>query len=86
MRKKFNNENIKRVKSGPGTYELYKKRAKKPTYVGSSNNLKLRLKQHKKQKFYTFEVKHTKRTSDARRLEKKLIRKHKPVRNKIKYG
>ena len=24
MRKKFNNENIKRVKSGPGTYELYK--------------------------------------------------------------
>lgn len=86
MRKKFNSKNVERVRGGPGVYKLYAKGAKKPTYVGSSNNLNRRLEQHSGQHFRTFQVEHTTNTAEAKRLEKKLIRRHNPRRNQIKYG
>ena len=86
MRKEFNSENVERVRSGPGVYKLYAKGAKKPTYVGSSNDLNRRLGQHSGQHFRTFQVEHTASTAEAKRLEKKLIRRHDPRRNQIKYG
>ena len=85
-KKEFNAENVDRVRSGPGVYKLYKKRTKKPTYIGSANNLGRRLGEHAGQKFSKFEVLHTETTREARSLEKKLIRKHKPKRNVLSYA
>ena len=64
-KKEFNAENVDRVRSGPGVYKLYKKRAKKPTYIGSANNLGRRLGEHAGQKFSKFEVLHTETTREA---------------------
>lgn len=85
MKRRFSKKNVERVRSGPGVYKLYAKGAKKPTYVGSSNNLNRRLGQHGGQHFHTFQVVHTTTTRQAKSYEKRLIRRHNPRRNKIKY-
>jgi len=83
QKRQFTKENIERVQHGPGIYELYAKRAKKPTYIGSTNDLKVRLLEHKGQKYHSFKVRHTVSTREARALEKRLIKKKNPRRNKI---
>ncbi|MEM0144014.1 MAG: GIY-YIG nuclease family protein [Candidatus Parvarchaeum sp.] len=83
QKKRFTKENRKRVQSGPGVYYLYAKNAKKPTYIGSTNNLNRRVSEHAGQKFHSFKVEHTESTRKARALEKKLIKKKNPRRNKV---
>ena len=46
-RRPFTRESISRVREGPSVYKLYAKHARKPTYVGSSEDLRSRLLQHK---------------------------------------
>lgn len=82
-RKRFIDKNRKRVRKGPGVYSLFAKDAKKPTYIGSAKDLNRRLSQHKGQKYHTFQVKHTDSTRGARALERKLIRRKRPRRNKV---
>lgn len=82
-RKRFVDKNRKRVRKGPGVYFLFAKGAKKPTYIGSAKDLNRRLYQHKGQKYHTFQVKHTDSTREARALERKLIRRKSPRRNKV---
>lgn len=83
-RKKFTRENIGRVREGPGVYKLYSKMAKKPTYIGETNNLKRRLVEHKDaERFHTFTVQHTDSHRAAQAKEKRLIKLHKPRRNRV---
>jgi excinuclease UvrABC nuclease subunit len=82
-RKRFVDKNRKRVRKGPGVYSLFAKGAKKPTYIGSAKNLNRRLSEHQGQKYHTFEVKHTNSTKEARGLERKLIKRKRPRRNKV---
>ncbi len=82
-RTRFTKKNRERVHSGPGVYALYAKGAKKPTYIGSSNNLNRRLSEHKGQKYHSFKTKHTDSTREARALEKRLIKKKNPRRNEV---
>ncbi len=82
MRKSFNRENIGNVRGGPGVYKLYEKNAKKPTYIGETNNLPRRLMEHKNaERYHSFEVEHTASHGEAIRKEKRLIRRHEPRRN-----
>jgi excinuclease UvrABC nuclease subunit len=82
VKKKFTKENVSRVRHGPGVYRLFAKNAKKPTYIGSSSDVRTRLQQHKKQKRYRrYDVQHTDSTREARQLEKRMIRRNKPRRN-----
>lgn len=83
MKKRFTKENIAKVRGGPGVYRLFAKNAKKPTYIGSTNDLNRRLEEHRGQKYHSFIVEHTNSTREARALEKKLIKKKSPRRNKI---
>ncbi len=82
MRRRFNKANRERVRGGPGVYRLFSKGAKKPTYIGSANDLNRRLSEHKGQKYHSFNVTHTSSTRAARALEKRLIKKKSPRRNK----
>ena len=83
QKRRFTRENRERVQSGPGVYSLYAKNAKKPTYIGSTNDLKKRISEHEGQKFHSFKVEHTDSTRKARALEKKLIKRKNPRRNKV---
>jgi len=81
-RKSFTSENIKRVQEGPGVYKLYAKNAKKPTYIGSGENLPERLMTQKRNhRFHSFEVHHTSTTKQARTKEKHMIKRNQPRRN-----
>jgi len=82
-RKPFTKENIKRVQEGPGVYKLYEKNAKKPTYIGSGENLPERLMSQKRNhRFHSFKVHHTKTTKQARAKEENMIKKNQPRRNR----
>ncbi len=81
-KKKFTKDNIGRVKRSPGVYKLYKKRAKKPTYIGESKDLHRRLLEHKSdEKYSKFEITHTKTDKMAKATERRLIKKYNPKRN-----
>lgn len=82
MRRRFNKENRDRVRGGPGVYRLFAKGAKKPTYIGSASDLNRRVSEHKGEKYHSFDVTHTRSTRGARALEKRLIKKKNPRRNK----
>lgn len=83
-RKLFTNENIERLHEGPGVYKLYKKNAKKPTYIGSSRNLRERLMAQKRDhRFHSFAVHHMNSTKQARNKEKNMIKKNQPRRNQL---
>ena len=86
QRKRLIGENIDEVKEGPGVYNLYSKSAKTPTYIGSTNDLKRRLTEHEGERYSTFTIEHTDSTREARTLEKKLIKKKHPRKNKIQYA
>ena len=86
QRKRFTEENIDKVKEEPGVYNLYSKSAKTPTYIGSTDNLNRRLTEHEDEGYRTFTTEHTDSTREARTLEKKLIKKKHPRRNKIQYA
>ncbi len=95
--KKFTRKNIRKQKNGNGIYKIYN-RCKKLLYVGraSNGNVKHHLTQHfgskkysgakikGKRKNHFFNISIT-TPKGARKLEKKLIRKHKPRKNTYKY-
>jgi len=83
-RKSFTNENIKRVQEGPGVYKLYAKNAKKPTYIGSAENLPERLMSQKRNhRFHSFKVHHTSTPKQARTKEELMIKRNQPRRNQL---
>lgn len=95
--KKFTRKNITKQKNGSGIYKIFNK-CKKLLYVGrsSNGNVKHHLTQHFGSKKYSgakikgkrknsfFRIKLTS-PSAARKLEKKLVRKQKPKKNKYRY-
>ncbi|MCL4339745.1 MAG: hypothetical protein M1388_01285 [Thaumarchaeota archaeon] len=81
-RRRFAHKEIGKVRKGPGVYKLYAKNAKKPTYIGSSDNIRRRLIEHEGSRYYTFNVFHTKTVEQAKEKEKRMIRINKPRRNK----
>lgn len=83
-RKPFTTRNINRTRGGPGVYKLYAKNAKKPTYIGSSENLPERLMSHKhNRRFHSFKVHHTHTGRQARAKEENMIRRNRPRRNRL---
>ncbi len=86
QKRKLTEENIDEVKEEPGVYNLYSKSAKTPTYIGSTNDLNRRLTEHEGEGYRTFTTEHTDSTREARTLEKKLIKKKHPRKNKIQYA
>ena len=83
MRRRFSRENISRVRSGPGVYRLFSKHAKKPTYIGMSNELPRRLAEHKNsERYHSFDVRHTDSIRRAGQIERRSIRQVKPRRNR----
>ena len=82
VRRRFTREKIEAVRGGPGVYKLYTKNAKKPTYIGSSEYIRNRLMEHKRQsRYHTFEVHHTDTTEQAKEKEQRMIKRNKPKRN-----
>jgi len=83
-KKGFSKKNIKNVEEGPGVYKLFNPRGSL-TYVGKAKDLPSRLLQHKDEgdvpNVNQFEVKHTKTTKEAERIEKNIIQRSKPVHN-----
>lgn len=82
-RRRFVRGFIGRVRSGPGVYKLYAKHAKKPTYIGSAEDLRRRLLEHRRtRRYHSFKTYHTDDIDEARAKEKRMIRVNKPRRNK----
>lgn len=83
-KKGFSKKNIENVKEGPGVYKLFNPRGSL-TYVGKAKDLPSRLLQHKNEgdvpNVNQFEVKHTKTTKEAERIEENIIQRSKPTHN-----
>lgn len=84
QKRAFTRERISRVSRGPGVYKLFKKGAKKVTYIGSSGDVRKRLTTWKgKTRYRRFGVVHTDTLKQAREKEKRMIKLNKPRRNKM---
>lgn len=59
---------------------------KEPDYIGSTDDLNRRLTEHVGEGYRSFKTERTGSTRRARSIEKELIKKKQPVRNKIKYA
>lgn len=83
-KKGFTKKNIEKIQPGPGVYKLFNPR-RTLTYVGKAKDLPGRLLQHKDEgdvpNVSQFEVKHTKTTKEAERIEENIIQRSKPIHN-----
>lgn len=85
MRKRgFSRKNIENVMEGPGVYKLFNNHGSL-TYVGKAKNLKERLQQHLNEgdipNIRQFDVKHTRTTREAERMEKNILKSFEPFHN-----
>lgn len=65
-------EEIYDLPISPGVYILHYPNLRDRVYIGSTNNLKRRLYEHRKKPWRTFDWFRTKTTREAQRLERKL--------------
>lgn len=82
VRNRFTKENRYRFHGGPGVCRPLVKGAKKPAYAGTSNDFNRKLSERKGQRYHSFGVTHTPSTRAAKALERRLINKRSPHRNK----